>query len=66
MGNILTPYSVALGEKNVYVLIPYFKFINKEIIKDDDLFESYDYHISKCGKDSFKKLRTYKVHSNYD
>ena len=57
MGINLTPYSVALGEKNVNFLTPRFKNINKEKIKDDNLFKSYDYHISKWGKDSFKKIR---------
>ena len=51
--------------ENIYFITPYFKFTNKKI-NEDDLFESYDYLISKCGKDSFKKLRTYKIHSNYD
>ena len=62
----LTPYSIAIGMENIYLLTPYFKFINKEKRNEDDLFESYDYLISKCRKDSFKKLRMYKIHSNYD
>ena len=66
MGNNLTPYSVAIGWENIYFLTPCFKFINKRKIIDDDLFKSVDYLISKYGKNSFKKLRTYKIHSNYD
>ena len=36
------------------------------MINDDDLFESYLCLESKCGRDSFKKSRTYNFHSNYD
>ena len=36
MGNNLTPYSVAIGYENIYFLNPYFKFINKQKISDDD------------------------------
>ena len=66
MGNNLTPYSVSRGWEKIYFLTPYFKFNNKRKINDDDLFKSLDYLISKYGKDSFKKLRTYKILSNYD
>ena len=66
MGNYLAPYSIAIGMENIYFLTPSFKFVNKEKINGDDLFESFDYFISKSGKDSFKSLKTYEIHSNYD
>ena len=73
MGNNLTPYSIAVGHENVYFLIPHFKFIKREKINGDDFLKTnensvdpYDYHLSNCGKDSFKKLRLCKLHSNYD
>ena len=31
MGNILTPYSIATGEENYYLLNPNFSFIKKKI-----------------------------------
>ena len=62
MGNNLTPYSIAIGWENIYYLTPYFKFIKKENIDVDDIDNLFDYkNISNC-----QKLRTYKIHSNYD
>ena len=38
-----------------------------DILKtNENSVDPYDYHISKCGKCSFKKLKTYEIHSNYD
>ena len=72
-GNNLIPCSIAIGEENIYFLTPHFKFIKRENIKKTELMETnvnfvdlFDYHVSNCEKDSFKKLRTYKIHSNYD
>ena len=62
MGNNLTPYSIAIGMENIYYLTPYFKFIKKENINENDMDKLFDYHnISNC-----QKLRVYKIHSNYD
>ena len=69
MGNNLTPYSIAIGDEDFYFLTPHFKFIRRNKIDYDDLLSGYDpldYHVSKCGKDYFEKLRLYKIHSNYD
>ena len=63
MGNNLTPYSIAIGWKDIYFLTPHFRFVEKEKIHYDDDVELFDY---LCGKDSFKKLRTCKIHSNND
>ena len=62
MGSNLSPYSIAIGEKNIYCLKPHFKFSKKENIEEDviDKFFKYD-NISNC-----QKLKTYKIHSNYD
>ena len=67
MRNNLTPYSKAVGHRNVHFLTPYFKFIKREKINDNELFKSngksvdpFDYHFSNCGKNSFKKLRILK------
>ena len=73
MGNILIPYSTAIGEENIYFLTPDFDFIkrgNIKIIKSmerkENFVDLFDYHGSKCRKDSFKKLNIYKIHSKYD
>ena len=73
MGNNLTPYSIAIGEENIYFLTPDFESIKRENIKNIKLLEKienfvdlFDYRDSNCRKDSFKKIRTYKTHSNYD
>ena len=73
MGSNLTPYSIAKGEENIYLLTPQFKFIKRKKIGVNELLktnkgkvDSFDYQVSNCGKYSFKKLRIYKILSNYD
>ena len=33
---------------------------------NENFVDLFDYHVSNCGKNSFRKVRTYKLHSNYD
>ena len=73
MGNILTPYSIAVGYKNVYFSTPHFKFVSKKLNDDDELLNTdedpidlFNYPVSNCEKDTFKKLRSNKTFSNYD
>ena len=74
MGNNLTPYSVGVAYENIYSLAPHFIFIKKELTDDDDELlnanetsvDPFDYHISNCGKDAFRKLQIYKIRSIYD
>ena len=73
IGNDLTPYSIALRHGNLYFLTPLFKFIKREKNIDNELLktikssaDSFDNHVSNCGKYFFIKLRKYKNHSNYD
>ena len=40
MGNNLTPYTFAIGDENIYFLIPHVNFIKREKIKDNDLLKS--------------------------
>ena len=62
MGSNLSPYSIAIGEKNIYYLKPHFKFSKKQNIDEDDIDELINYdNISNC-----QKLKTYKIHSKYD
>ena len=73
MGNNLTPYSIAIGEENIYSLTPHFKFVEREEIDDNELLKAnksnvdpFTYHVSNCGKYSLKKSRIYEIHSSYD
>ena len=60
MGNNLTPYSIAIGGENYYLLTPNFNIIKKGKIDYDDLLSG----IYPCEGESLKKLRLYKIHSN--
>ena len=73
MGNNLTPYSIAVGDENIYFLTPHFSFIKRDKIVESELLNTnessvdpFDYRFSKCGKDSLKNLRIYKNHAKYD
>ena len=63
MGNNLSPYSVATGEENYYLLAPKFSFIKKDKIDYNDKLKGIyvpDYDLP------FEKLELCKLHSNYD
>ena len=63
MGNNLSPYSIAIGSENIYYLSPYFKFVEKgKDIDEDDIDKLFDYQ----NISNYRKLRVYKIHSNYD
>ena len=73
MGNNLTPYSLPIGEENIYFLTPHFISTKREKIDDNELLKAskgkidpFNQHFSNCGKYSFKKLRKYKNHSKCD
>ena len=73
MGNNLIPYSIAIGDENIYFLTPHFIFFRRDKIdydvflsRNENFVDPYHYHVSNCGKDSFKNLRLYKIHSNYN
>ena len=63
MGNIMIPYTFAVGEKYKYFISTHYKFIGDDKIQEGNLLNSsndslvpYDYHLSKNGKDCFKKF----------
>ena len=73
MGTNLTPFFIARGGENIYFSIPRFKFIKREKHNDNEVLKTkessadpLDYHVSICGKNSFRKLQKYKIHSSYD
>ena len=63
MGNNLSPYSVATGEKNYYLLAPNFSFIKKDKIDYDTILGGIYVPDSDLP---FEKLELFKIHSNYN
>ena len=62
MRSNLSPHSIAIGEKNIYYLKPHFEFSEKHNIDEDHIDKKFNYdNISNC-----RKLKTYKIQSNYD
>ena len=65
MGNNLTPYSVATGEENYYLLAPIFGFIKKDKIDYDNILKGI--YVPKSDlKECFEEIEICKIHSNYD
>ena len=50
-GNNLTSYSIAIGYEFIYYLTPFFNFIKKENLNEDDIYKFFGFHnISNCQK----------------
>ena len=65
MGNNLSPYSVATGEKKFYLLAPNFAFIKKDKIDYDTILDGI-YVPDSDLKECFEELELCKIHSNYN
>ena len=70
MGNNMCPYAIIIGEKYTYFLDHHYKFIENDKIEEGSLLNTtntsldpFDYHLEKCGIDSFKKLERSLIHS---
>ena len=63
MGNNLSPYSIATGEKNYYLLAPNFSFIKKDKIDYNTILNGIYVPESDLP---FEKIELFKIHSNYD
>ena len=70
MGNNMIPYAIMIGERYTYFLYYRYKFIENDKIEEGTLLNAtntsldpYDYHLEKCGIDSFKKLERDLIHS---
>ena len=70
MGNNMIPHAIMIGEKHTYFLYHHYKFIENDKILEGALLNAsrssldpYDYHIGRCGVDSFKKLEHSLIHS---
>ena len=70
MGNNMVPYVFIIGENNTYFLYHHYKSIENDKIEEGTLLnvtnnslDPYDYHVQKCGLDSFKKLEHSLIHT---
>ena len=70
IGNNMIPYTFAVGENFTYFLYYRYKFIENDKIEEGTLLNAtntsldpYDYHLEKCGIDSFKNLERILIHS---
>ena len=70
MGNNMIPHAIMIGEKYTYFLYHRYKFIENNKIEENTLLNAtnnsldpYDYHLEKCGIDSFKKLERNLIHT---
>ena len=72
MGNNMIPYAIMVGEKYTYFLYHRYKFIENDKIEEGTLLNAtnesldpFDYHLEKCGIDSFKKLEHNLIHTSW-
>ena len=73
MGNNMIPYTFAIGEKHTYFISTHYKFIGNDKIVEEGTFlnttsgnlDPFDYHLQKCGENSFKTLEHTQIHSFY-
>ena len=70
MGINMIPYAIMIGERYTYFLYHRYKFIANDKIEEgallnrtNDSLDPFDYHLEKCGIDSFKKLERSLVHT---
>ena len=70
MGNNMIPHAITVGERYTYFLYDRYKFIENDKIEENTLLNAtnnsldpYDYHLEKCGIDSFKKLERNLIHT---
>ena len=70
MGNNMTPYNFAIGEKYTYFISTHYKYIESDkiegrtlLIATNDSLDPFDYHLGKCGVDSCKTLEHSQIHT---
>ena len=66
----MIPYAIMVGERYTYFLYHRYKFIENDKIEENtllnatnDSLDPFDYHVEKCGIDSFKKLNPSLIHT---
>ena len=65
MGSNLSPYSIATGEENYYLLAPNFEFNKKDKIDYNTILNG-TYVPDSDLKESFEEMELCKIHSNYN
>ena len=72
IGNNMIPYAFAVWEKYTYFLSSHYKFIEIDKIEDgtflnatNNSLDRYDYHVEKCGKHAFKKLKHIQIQTGW-
>ena len=70
MGNIMIPYAIMLGEKFTYFLNQRYKNLENNKTDEGTLLKATnnsldpnDYHLEKCGEDSYKKTEYSLIHT---
>ena len=70
MGNNMIPHAIMIGEKHTHFLYHHYKIIENDKIEENTLLNAtnnsldpYDYHIGRCGINSFKKLNHSLIHT---
>ena len=70
MGNNMVTYAIAIGGKYTYFIYHRYKLIENDKIEEGTLLNTtngsldpFDYHLEKCGVDSFKKLEHILIHT---
>ena len=70
IGNNMIPHAIIIGERYTYFLYHRYDFIENDKIEEGTLLNAanissdpYEYHLEKCGIDSFKKLERILIHS---
>ena len=72
MGKNMVPYTFAIGGNYTYFISTCCKFPEKDKIEEGTLINAtnhssdpFDYHLEKCGVDSFKTLEHTEIHTFY-
>ena len=72
MGNNMVPHAIMIGERYTYFLYHRYKFVENDKIEEGTLLNAtnesldpFDYHLEKCGIDSFKKIEHSLIHTSW-
>ena len=71
IGNNMTPYALAIGEKFTCFIYHCYKFIENEKIQEssllntsDNSMDPYYYHFEKCDDSVFKTVEANRIHTS--
>ena len=63
MGINFVLYAIIFGENYTYFVAHHYNVIENDKIEERTLLNPFDYHLEKCGVDSFKKLERSLIHT---